>query len=253
MSISSACRSRRPSRSTGARCCIPTTCRAHPAGTDRRRGLAQAVRAGGALPRADGEWRWLRSESQPRWDPTGKHIGFIGVAHDITAAKQAEIDLRRMNEIAGSSGSRERTAQLESNEAQMRAIFETSHQYQGLLEPARRLCSTPTRPRLPASRADARDVIGKPFWETPWFTGTEGMSDAVRDAFAPCCRAKRLRIEMRLHLPIGERYFDFAMRPLRRPARQRSPARCLRPSTSPSAARARKRCASRRRWRRSAS
>ena len=42
--------------------------------------------------RADGEWRWLRSESQPRWDPTGKHIGFIGVAHDVTAAKQAEIE-----------------------------------------------------------------------------------------------------------------------------------------------------------------
>ena len=49
--------------------------------------------------RADGEWRWLRSESQPRWDPTGQHIGFIGVAHDITAAKQAEIELRRMNEM----------------------------------------------------------------------------------------------------------------------------------------------------------
>src|SRR5215467_1995896 len=48
---------------------------------------------------ADREWRWLRSESQPRWDPTGKHIGFIGVAHDITAAKQAEQDLRRLNEI----------------------------------------------------------------------------------------------------------------------------------------------------------
>ena len=41
--------------------------------------------------RADGDWRWLRSESQPRWDPTGKHIGFIGIAHDITAAKHAEI------------------------------------------------------------------------------------------------------------------------------------------------------------------
>src|SRR5205809_2174652 len=47
---------------------------------------------------ADGKWRWLRSESQPRWDPTGKHIGFIGVAHDITAAKQAEIELRQLNE-----------------------------------------------------------------------------------------------------------------------------------------------------------
>jgi PAS domain S-box-containing protein len=48
--------------------------------------------------RADGEWRWMRSESQPRWDPTGKHIGFIGVAHDITVAKQAEIELRHLNE-----------------------------------------------------------------------------------------------------------------------------------------------------------
>ena len=48
--------------------------------------------------RADGKWRWLRSESQPRWGPAGEHVGFIGVAHDITAAKQAEIDLRRLNE-----------------------------------------------------------------------------------------------------------------------------------------------------------
>ena len=35
--------------------------------------------------RGDGQWRWLRSESQPRWGPNGKHIGFIGVAHDVTA------------------------------------------------------------------------------------------------------------------------------------------------------------------------
>ncbi len=37
--------------------------------------------------RADGQWRWLRSESQPRWGPGGEHIGFIGVAHDITAGQ----------------------------------------------------------------------------------------------------------------------------------------------------------------------
>jgi PAS domain S-box-containing protein len=48
--------------------------------------------------RADGEWRWMRSESQPRWDPQGKHIGFIGVAHDVTVAKQAEIELRHLNQ-----------------------------------------------------------------------------------------------------------------------------------------------------------
>lgn len=49
--------------------------------------------------RADGKWRWLRSESQPRLDPLGKHIGFIGVAHDITPAKEAEEELRRVNEM----------------------------------------------------------------------------------------------------------------------------------------------------------
>ncbi len=48
--------------------------------------------------RADGKWRWIRSESQPRWDAAGRHAGFIGVAHDITAAKVAEDDLRRLNE-----------------------------------------------------------------------------------------------------------------------------------------------------------
>ena len=41
----------------------------------------------GRFRRADGEWRWLRSISQPRWGPHNEHIGFIGVAHDITEWK----------------------------------------------------------------------------------------------------------------------------------------------------------------------
>src|SRR3954447_6705227 len=128
--------------------------------------------------RADGEWRWLRSESQPRWDPTGKHIGFIGVAHDITAAKQAEIELRQLNETLELRIS-ERTAQLESSEAQMRAIFETSHQYQVLLN-AHGDVLYANKTALAGFRVDAAGVIGKPFWETPWFAATEGMRDAVR-------------------------------------------------------------------------
>ena len=163
--------------------------------------------------RADGEWRWLRSESQPRWDPTGNHIGFIGVAHDITAAKQAESDLRRLNEILELRIT-ERTAQLESNEAQMRAIFETSHQYQGLLNSHGDVLYA-NKTSLAGIRADAADVIGKPFWETPWFSATEGIPDAIRDAFIAVMNGQEVTTAIRLHLPIGERYFDFAMRPLR--------------------------------------
>ena len=40
--------------------------------------------------RGDGEWRWLRSTSQPRFDAAGMPEGFIGVAEDITEAKRAE-------------------------------------------------------------------------------------------------------------------------------------------------------------------
>ena len=48
--------------------------------------------------RHDGQWRWLRSESQPRWGPAGEHIGYIGVAHDVTASKEAEQALTELNE-----------------------------------------------------------------------------------------------------------------------------------------------------------
>ncbi len=163
--------------------------------------------------RADGEWRWLRSESQPRWDPTGNHIGFIGVAHDITAAKQGERDLRQLNEILELRIT-ERTAQLESNEAQMRAILETSHQYQGLLNLHGDLLYA-NKTALAGIRSDASTVLGKPFWDTPWFSGTEGMGGTVRDAFFTVMQGEEVQIEMRLRLPIGERYFDFKMRPLR--------------------------------------
>jgi PAS domain S-box-containing protein len=163
--------------------------------------------------RVDGEWRWLRSESQPRWDAAGKHIGFIGVAHDITAAKHAEIELRRSNENLEDS-IRERTAQLEISEARMRAIFETSHQYQGLLGSDGKLLYA-NRTALAGIRADESDVIGTPFWDTPWFTATEGMREAVRAGFARVMQGQGVKIDdMMLHLPIGDRFFDFAMRPV---------------------------------------
>ncbi|MBV8927202.1 MAG: PAS domain-containing protein [Bradyrhizobium sp.] len=161
---------------------------------------------------ASGEWRWLRSESQPRWDPTGKHIGFIGIAHDVTAAKEAEIELRKLNETL-ERRIRDRTAQLESNEAQMRAILETSHQYQWLLNGEGHLLYA-NRTALAGVASDGSGVIGTPFWETPWFTATSGMAEAAQGAFNTVLKGEEVRLDMMLRLPIGERYFDFAMRPL---------------------------------------
>ena len=49
--------------------------------------------------RSDGEWRWLRSFSQPRTGPSGGFEGFIGIGFDVTEAKRAETDLKRINEL----------------------------------------------------------------------------------------------------------------------------------------------------------
>ena len=162
--------------------------------------------------RADGAWRWMRSESQPRWDAAGKHIGFIGVAHDVTAAKEAEGELRRLNETL-EQRIRERTAQLEANEAQLRAMFETSHQYQGLLDLEGNVIYA-NRTALTGIMAGAADVVGRPFWDTPWFSATPAVREAVIDALATVKRGESMRTEMLLHLPVGDRYFDFAMRPV---------------------------------------
>ncbi|MCA1515805.1 PAS domain S-box protein [Bradyrhizobium sp. NBAIM01] len=161
---------------------------------------------------AGGEWRWLRSESQPRWDATGKHIGFIGVAHDITVAKQAEIELRRLNETLEERIA-ERTAALEANEARLRAILETSNQYQGLVNLEGQLVYA-NKTALAGINASSSDVIGRPLWETPWFSATEGMGTLVREAFDTVLKGEAVRLEMRLRLPIGERDFDFGMRPV---------------------------------------
>lgn len=49
--------------------------------------------------RVDGEYRWLKSFSRPRLDADGEICGFVGVAFDVTDAKQAEADLKRLNEL----------------------------------------------------------------------------------------------------------------------------------------------------------
>jgi len=49
--------------------------------------------------RHDGEHRWIRSVSQPRWGPDGAFDGFVGVGYDVTDAKRAGDDLKRINDL----------------------------------------------------------------------------------------------------------------------------------------------------------
>ncbi|MEA2839577.1 MAG: hypothetical protein QOF41_907 [Methylobacteriaceae bacterium] len=77
--------------------------------------------------RADGEWRWLRSISQPRLGPHGERNGFIGIAHDITTSKQAEHDLQQMNQLL-----EERVAEALAKQAQTEETLRQSQKMEAV-------------------------------------------------------------------------------------------------------------------------
>ena len=107
-----------------------------------------------------------------------------------------------------------RTAELRAGEARMRAIFETNYQYQGLVAPDGTLLDA-NRTSLEGIEASLDDVIGRPFWDTLWFSATPGMPAAVRAAVARVAAGETIRQELFVKLPGGWRSFDFGMRPMK--------------------------------------
>ena len=118
----------------------------------------QAFTLEGRYLRADGEYRWLRSVSQPRFGADGELVGFIGVASDITLAKQAELDLK--GQVA------EQNRELALSEARFRAVFDTVLEVLVLMEPDGTVVEL-NRKDAPWRAKNARDAVGLKIWDTP--------------------------------------------------------------------------------------
>jgi PAS domain S-box-containing protein len=103
---------------------------------------------------------------------------------------------------------------LQVKEARLRTIFETSYQYQGLLALDGTLLDA-NATSLASITSKLADLIGVPFWETPWFTGTPGMAEMVRTSVSAAAAGEAIRHEISINLPIGRRSFDFTVRPVR--------------------------------------
>ncbi len=109
---------------------------------------------------------------------------------------------------------REAAEAFERSESRFRAIFQTSYQYKGIVAiDGTLLDANPTS--LRGINAPLSEVVGKPFWDTPWFTATPGMPEKVRAAWEAVVKGETVRMEFLLTLPIGLRWFDFTMRPIR--------------------------------------
>lgn len=151
---------------------------------------------------------WLDVRAYPARDG-GLSIYF----HVITARKLAEESLRRLNETLELQVA-QRTAELQAKEARLRTIFETSYTSQSVLSLDGTLLDV-NATALEGIALSREAVIGNPLWETPWFTGTPGVSEMVHDAIPRVANGETARQEILINLPVGGwRWYDFQMRPV---------------------------------------
>jgi PAS domain S-box-containing protein len=130
---------------------------------------------------------------------------------ELATERAALADLSRTLE----SRVAERTDQLRESENRLRAIFESSYQFQALLTPDGGVVDA-NPVSLKALNGQLADVLGKKFWDTAWFSHTPNMRETIRAAIEAVAAGGVVQKELLLNLPRGGwRWFDFAFRPLK--------------------------------------
>ena len=163
----------------------------------------------GRYMRHDGEYRWLRSVSQPRFGPDGELIGFIGVASDITVAKEAELELRRLVD--------ERTHQLAASEAQFRAVFEAALEVMVLLKPDGTVLAVNNRSEA-WRHPDPREALGKKLWDAPTMKAYPQHVSVMKRGIARAAKGKVFTTEVKMEREgVPTAYLDVSVQPVRGP------------------------------------
>jgi PAS domain S-box-containing protein len=138
----------------------------------------------------DGSYRWLSWSSRP-YDEQNL---VYAVAHDITARKQAE-------------------AARQTSEHKFRVIFDQAFELMGLLSRDGVLLEV-NQAALDSVGVRSSDIIGKDFWETPWWHTAE-LQQQLRAAIATAAGGQPIRYEVRFPNASGDlQITDFSLKPV---------------------------------------
>jgi PAS domain S-box-containing protein len=103
---------------------------------------------------------------------------------------------------------------VRQNQERLNSIYNTSLEYIGILSPEGIVLDC-NRASLEFAGNTREDVVGKYFWECPWFTNTEGMPEMVRGVIEGAAAGRSGRTEVALIRPSGETInFDFSLTPV---------------------------------------
>jgi signal transduction histidine kinase/CheY-like chemotaxis protein len=105
-----------------------------------------------------------------------------------------------------------RTADLVQAEKTTRTVFENSFMSQGLLTVDGRVIYV-NATGLGHIDAKLADIVGKNYWETPWFTSTPGMPEKICDAVGRVAKGESVQFSAHLKLGDGNKLHEFSMRP----------------------------------------
>jgi len=161
----------------------------------------------GRFRRHDGEYRWLRSVSSPRFGPDGELAGFIGAASDVTVSKEAELELKAQVE--------ERTAKLAQSEAQFRAIFETVLEVLVLLKPDGTILELNRKEAVWRDREPGK-AIGQKLWDAPTMQAYPQHIGLMKRAIAQAATGELFNEEVTMEREgVPTAYLDISVQPVR--------------------------------------
>ena len=139
----------------------------------------------------DGTYKWLAWNSVPV-----VHEGFeYAVGRDITERRLA-------------------AAALANSERRFHAIFNSTFQFIGLLKPDGVLLEA-NQAALDFVGLTNADVVGKPFWETPWWTHSPQFQKRLKEGISEAAHGEMVRFEA-IHIGTeGQRaVIDFSLKPV---------------------------------------
>jgi PAS domain S-box-containing protein len=103
---------------------------------------------------------------------------------------------------------------LVATERRYRAIFDQTFQFTGLLDTEGTLLEA-NRTALDFAGVTADQVIGRPFWETPWWTHSPALQDTLRAAIRAAAGGRVVRFEATHPARDGEmHYIDVSLKPV---------------------------------------
>ncbi len=147
------------------------------------------------VPCVRGRNRILWGKAGPLYDIQGNIVGAIESIRDVTERRQAELALRESENL-------------------LRAIFNSTFQFTGVVAPDGILMEI-NQTALDFARITKEDVIGKYFWETPWWQSNKANVQRLKDAVSRAAEGKFVRYEVEMQ---GAGHItaiaDFSLKPI---------------------------------------